>query len=542
MPVLPGWTGLETTFYDPTVLRVVRATLTKVKTRKVAKIPNMGPGIELVVPDNNLLNGVRALAERILRVKGPDGLLVLPPAPVDGLVFVRRFLWLKRLLRKQCKFRPSRSSEIQFLSCYLARRRAVYEQAAETLKMKPLRKSDAHVKFFVKAENTNITAKPDPVFRGISPRGPRYCIELGRYTRPLEAVIYQTLNDIAGHPSIAKGLNAAAVGRLFEEKWNTFVNPVAIGLDASRFDQHVNRQALEWEHSVYLMLFGGSLEDRSYLKWLLSLQLRNKIFANFEDGKLRTSVEGVRMSGDMNTALGNVLIMVALVMTYAKERDIKIRFMNNGDDVVVILEDRDQERFSAGLKEWFLEFGFNMKVEDPVYDIEKIEFCQTHPIWTPDGYIMVRDHIIGRAKDVSTFKINNIPECETWMTCVGTGGMRSNGGIPVFQEFYASLKRAGRGRATVKGVFDEQNGRAALWRDMDRSYSDIHPKTRFSYWLAFGITPRHQELIEEYYRSYTPYATKLVNLISVAGKQCSPSGVWEGLMGSLCLGPKLLKC
>jgi hypothetical protein len=52
-----------------------------------------------------------------------------------------------------------------------------------------------------------------------------------------------------------------------------------------------------------------SKELAELLKW----QLQNKGFARTIDGLIKYSVEGCRMSGDMNTALGNCTIMCALV-------------------------------------------------------------------------------------------------------------------------------------------------------------------------------------------------------------------------------------
>lgn len=44
------------------------------------------------------------------------------------------------------------------------------------------------------------------------------------------------------------------------------------------------------------------------------------------------------MSGDMNTALGNCMLMCCLIISYLESKNIKYDFINNGDDAVLFLE------------------------------------------------------------------------------------------------------------------------------------------------------------------------------------------------------------
>jgi hypothetical protein len=81
---------------------------------------------------------------------------------------------------------------------------------------------------------------------------------------------------------------------------------------------------------------------------------------------------------------------------------------------------------------------------------------------------------------------------------VGTGGMAATGGIPVFQDFYAAYLRAGEFHASV--VDGQSWGVRTMSRDMRRVYSDVHPRTRYSFWLAYGYTPPEQLAIEDFYR------------------------------------------
>lgn len=381
---------------------------------------------------------------------------------------------------------------------YQGRRKVVYSNAAVSLETRPVRRQDATVKTFLKAEKINLSSKPDPAPRVIQPRDPRYNVEVGVFIKHLEHSIYHAVNAVFKETTIMKGSNAQQSGRIMHEKWSRFARPVAVGLDASRFDQHVSQDALSWEHSVYLQCFRGT--DRNRLSELLRWQLVNKGVARASDGLVKYKVDGCRMSGDMNTGLGNCLIMCALVHAFCGHAGItKFSLANNGDDCVLFMEQSDLRKLD-GLAQWFLEMGFTMKVEDPVYDLERVEFCQTHPIWTPQGYLMVRKHKVAMAKDcVSLVPLTCASSYNKWRHAVGTAGLSLTGGIPVQQEFYSCMLRG-----AVQGDVDKhpamETGFARLAKGMDRDYAVVHPRTRYSYWLAFGVTPDAQCALEAIYQ------------------------------------------
>lgn len=112
---------------------------------------------------------------------------------------------------------------------------------------------DSDISAFVKAEKINLTEKPDPAPRIIQPRDPRYNVEVGCYLKHTEKIMMKAIDQLFNPDSdiqtVFKGLTADQSGRMMRRKWLKFRDPVALGLDASRFDQHVSRQALEWEHA-----------------------------------------------------------------------------------------------------------------------------------------------------------------------------------------------------------------------------------------------------------------------------------------------------
>jgi len=208
----------------------------------------------------------------------------------------------------------------------------------------------------------------------------------------------------------------------------------------------------------------------------------------------------------MNTATGNCLIMCALVHAYCKHRGVlNYSLANNGDDCIVIMESEDQPNFCAGLDSWFLEMGFNMKVEDPVYIFEQIEFCQTHPVRVEDEggevqYIMVRNLVTSLAKDCVSIKpFDNERSFKSQMTALGDCGIALTGGVPIFQSFYRGLLRSGGGVRFRKHQEMYGTGKEMMRLGMTRCVNTISDNTRFSFWLAFGVTPDMQVEVEKYY-------------------------------------------
>jgi hypothetical protein len=477
-----------------------------VRTRKIYQVGGWSPPIEFGVHNASINNLQRAILERVYYVKGVGG-FVPTPKPCEGIFKERLGYFSSQLVRYIGHVTPMGLQD--FPTMYQGRKRTIYQNAVDSLLVRSVERRDSYLKAFVKAEKINFTAKGDPAPRVIQPRDPRYNAEVGVYLKPLEPKIYQAVARLFGEITIFKGLNAQSSGHHLYRKWCRYREPVAIGLDASRFDQHVSPEALRWEHSFYLRCFKGKAKLAKLLEW----QIANRGYGYCSDGKLKYSVTGCRMSGDMNTALGNCLIMCALVHSYCKSRGVdRFSLANNGDDCVVIMEKSDLACFQEGLITWFLEMGFNMKVETPVFIFEQIEFCQCKPIHvdnTSNGpdYIMCRSAPVALAKDcMSIIPLDSRKGYEKQMSAIGDCGLALTGGIPIFQSFYCGMLRAGRGRfGKVNQTQRDNVGKEIMRIGMNRNVQAIQPYTRFSFWLAFGITPEQQFALEEYYDLHTPY-------------------------------------
>ncbi len=448
---------------------------------------------------NNTIDTLeRAVKERVFFVKGKDG-FEEPPRP-EGDFFAEKLSEVKRLLVPNLPMTTPLSPR-QFAETFRGAKRRIYDEAVESLLRRSVTQLDSHVKVFVKYEKTDYTRKADPVPRVISPRDPRYNVEVGCFLRPIEERIFESLTHLfEGHKTVFKGMNAADSGRKMFDLWDSFKRPVAIGLDASRFDQHVSKQALEWEHQIYPLCFPKPYRKR--LERLLSWQVKNTCRGYTEDGKLKYTKIGGRMSGDMNTSLGNCILMCSMIKQYSLDRGVRTLLANNGDDCVVFMEADDLDRFSEGLDEWFRRLGFNMTVEPPCYTFEEIEFCQTHPIYVGpnhNDYLMVRHPKWAIAKDTMCINgFQNNKQYLAWLDAVGTGGLAMTGGVPIFQDFYRTYCKYGsRGKTHYHA---QSWGVRSLQKNMNRSYGEILPETRASFYWAFGVTPDEQLVMEDFYR------------------------------------------
>lgn len=485
------------------------------KVRKFVRVAGVAPDIDIVPFNHKLSTLERAVKERVFLVKSLDGSgeLVPPPRPEAG-VFARRLETTGRLLRT---FLPSTAPVTyqQFVDSYVGRKKKVYEKALEELRLGGhTPEEDAQVKVFIKFEKTDRTTKIDPVPRVISPRNPRYNLRVGRFLKPLEERIFKSLGKLFGHRTVMKGMDVSQVAKVMREKWDMFSDPVAVGLDASRFDQHVSLDALRWEHSIYLDCFKRKKDRDTLAKWL-RLQERNKCTGYAEDGMIRYEVEGTRMSGDMNTSLGNCVLMCSMIHAYLKEIGVRGQLANNGDDCVVFMERRDLGKFSSSCFKWFLDMGFNMAIEKPVYDFAQLEFCQCKPVYDGTTWRMCRNPRTAIAKDSVLLK-SDVSEnfFRLWLNAVGTGGLSIAGGMPIFQAFYQMFVRNGiqQYRSKNKSVglrtaedFNEIMPWFMRESHMVGSYKSrpVTPEARASFYDAFGVTPDEQIELEKFYNCCT---------------------------------------
>lgn len=458
-----------------------------VKVRRARLVVGVGGMTRFIIHNNSAKNLRRALMERVYNVE-VNGELQPPPQPVPGIFGTLQALG--EILRHRVGVITPMSRE-QFVASRPAEKRKVYIAGLQSLYCQPVSRRDARVDgAFVKCEKINVSKKGDPAPRIIQPRTVRYNIEVGRYLAPVEHAIYMALDKMWGGETVMKGYNADQIGQHIQGAWSQFDDPVALGLDASRFDQHVSVEALQFEHGIYNGIFGSD-----ELAELLTWQLRNEGVARADDGTFVYVKDGSRMSGDMNTALGNIILMVLMVLRFVQQRGVRARLINNGDDCTLIFERADLGRVLDDLHGWFLNYGFNIVQEPVAYRIEEIEFCQMHPVWVAGQYRMVRNLGPTLSKDTLAIRARTDKELRQWMWCVGKCGLAMAAGVPIQQAYYEVYVRSGE----KGGRLNRLEGRSGLtWfsAGMTAARLDVSPETRVSFWKAFGVDPHTQETWE----------------------------------------------
>lgn len=455
----------------------------------------------LGVYDNSIQNTYRGLLERYFYCK--VGETYLPALKVTrGTFFRNRWLldFSKFLGSSLRGTRPLSMAEV--VEMYYGRKKTINQNAMESVMKDPLTVKDSHQIMFGKFEKQDLT-KPQRI---ICPRSARYNVRLAKYLKHIEKRIFKQINKVYGKRTphtVIKGINARTSAQVLMAKWDLFKDPVAVGLDASRFDMHVSQEALRWEHSVYKRAYQG---QRGYTELceLLRQQLVTKGKAYCADGTVKYKLFGTRSSGDLNTSLGNCIIMCGLVFAYCQEKKIDMELMNNGDDCVIILDSSQLVTLLDGLQEWFEIYGFRMKVEKPVFIPEEIEFCQTHPVLCEHGWKMCRNLKAVMCKDaMCLIPVQNINILRKWMYAVGKCNSILHSGVPIYEAMANYFLRN-----SIKcddNFIKHIHANSSMYARIDhlRETDSITAESRVSFWAAFGITPDEQCQVEHYFNNLT---------------------------------------
>lgn len=434
-----------------------------------------------------------AISGRVMQYT--SGGVSLDPLPCTGRPAVTLARIQTRLLGAFGSL-PTPMTREEFVECYTGRRRTIYTQAMESLLERPLRRSDSYINAFVKCEKVDCRKVP----RVIQPRNPRYNVELGKYIKHVEHRVYKAIARVAGQKVVvAKGLNVLQLGESVAELWHATRDPVYVGFDASRFDMHVTVDMLRWEHSFYTKLYDGAPELRKLLNW----QLSTRGFAYCPDGKLKYKTVGHRASGDMNTGLGNCLIMCALILRLREVTGVAFKFINNGDDCGAFIERRYASDVIRAVPGFFQDYGFRIVCEEPVDVLEQVSFCGMRPLQCYDGVRLVRELETALEKD--SLSVTHLPDelsARKWLYSVGECGLSLCAGVPVFQALYQAYIRQGVKSNMHNAVYME-SGAMRLAVGLHPKAFPVTSDARLSFWSAFGVTPDEQLDLENYYTHWS---------------------------------------
>jgi len=336
---------------------------------------------------------------------------------------------------------PWDSGQLPLLYGGLKRRR--YEEAERRVREGGLTAKDASITMFIKDERLSpLKHNPDP--RAIQFRDSRYCVELARYLKPIEHNLYNLVGAegtcLPTTRMVGKGLNQVQRAKLLRRKLSMFRRPVTFSLDMSRFDQHCSKELLEVEHSVYK----HCLRDKHF-SWLLALQLFNRCFT--KNGFVYAT-RGKRMSGDMNTALGNCIIMICMVIAMMTDLPgVKWDILDDGDDCLLIVEMEDEERVRAACLPAFLEFGHECKIEHVAYSLPEVSWCQSSPIEYATGkWKFVRDPFKTMSCDLVGSKWKcDLESRKRLLASLGLCELILNLGVPILQSYALAIMRSSCG-------------------------------------------------------------------------------------------------
>jgi len=390
---------------------------------------------------------------------------------------------------------------------YGGAKRKRYEEAVTKFLAGGVNKRHAYCTMFVKAERFDGHAKTNPDPRAIQFRSGVYCVALAQFLQPIEHYIYNTSYFCAGVPAsrnIAKGLNSVERAELLAAKLRNFTSPVILSLDASRFDKHVSVHHLAVEHTVY-----SHCNPDRFFSWLLSLQMQNKVFCS---SGIKYKAKGRRMSGDMNTALGNCLDMLIMVSAYIFHiQMVKYDTLDDGDDCLLVIEETSLERVLTTVSEFFLEMGMQLKVEKVAFSLHSVVFCQSSVVeFSEARFKFVRDYRAVISKSLSGIRHWQDPNYRTKvLQAIGMCELVLNLGVPVLQAFAACvLRNVGRPKdysLASDGLKSRVGRELRLFGRPISAFKPVPIKrcARESFALAFDCSTSEQLVYESFFSSWT---------------------------------------
>lgn len=218
---------------------------------------------------------------------------------------------------------------------------------------------DSRITPFTKIEKLSISKYKPP--RLIQARNLTFNVEYGRYIKPIEKALSKRVQFGKGTPhQVAKRIMN------LKKKYQYYTE-----CDHKTFDSHVTVEMLQLTHTFYASCYN---HDKN-LRKLAKRTLKNK--CKTRNGEKYT-IKGTRMSGDVDTSLGNSLINYAILKTVVKDIVGKCEVIVNGDDSIIFSTQRiDVKLLTNKLKEYNME----TEVKESQKSIHKIDFCQQRLIY-----------------------------------------------------------------------------------------------------------------------------------------------------------------
>jgi len=404
------------------------------------------------------------------------------------------------VVRKLPQYHSDLETPEQFLARYSGMKRMRYSKAIEQNAALGLPPWTGKLTMFVKNESLRPSKKVNPDPRAIQFRDANFSAELAFYLKPIEHEIYRTVlhgKHYGVGRVIGKGLNMKKRAALIKRKFDQFEECAVVSIDAKRFDLHVNTDLLQMEHAYYLKFNN----DPEFAR-LLRQQLINVVTTR---SGFKYTVFGGRMSGDMNTGLGNCVISLLMFKALVKKLGFKMDLLVDGDDALLFVERQNLNTLSSAIYPHYFEFGMEMEIADVAYTMEDIDWCQTKPVLMGETWMMVRDPV-RTLSHVLVSKKWQPHRQRDYMAAIALCEMSLNRGVPVLQAMSEALWRNSSQNPTV---LDSERKEALFSRVLSFNSweglvhkginpSPISASTRLSFQAAFGIDVSEQMAWELY--------------------------------------------
>lgn len=392
---------------------------------------------------------------------------------------------------------PHQPADGEWIENYIGRKKTIYRNAKGDVDCFPITSRDRFVSSFIKAEKISDPTR-DP--RMIQARSPRFNYALGNYLKPIEHKLYnikgtrQLRHWLPKGRLIAKGRDLRSRARLLLQKMSLFPETWCISIDASRFDAHVTKRMLQAEHTIYETVYGNDKQ----LRRLLSYQINNR---GVTKNGIKYMCPGGRMSGDMNTALGNCMLMVLMLGVTMRQVGLKPSQWNmlcDGDDTLIFLP-HNKLHLADQILGTLEGFGHKIKFEGCTKNPYEVTFCQGQVIETYEGPKFVQTPSREMSRLLCSAKHYREPKSiNKVLAQIGHCSLAINMGVPVLQSWALAILRNSKGAKPWEG--DGGYLRKAA-REIKSHNNEIHPlpittEARYTFQEAFGYTERDQYELE----------------------------------------------
>lgn len=368
---------------------------------------------------------------------------------------------------------------------------------------------------FIKAEN--VPLKPEDKPRVIQFRDPAFLAHMLSTMKPLEHAFYHNrycFNTVQAL-TCAKGMDPLMRMEALLGIVRRLDQPTYIGLDGSAFDAHVSPGALKAEWKFYETALIAARYDPVSIRKLKAMgkcQLSNKVRFRTDDGFASYKVEGNRMSGDLNTGLGNSVLMSLFVTTLMMEwkiPDTDWGMLDDGDDCAVFVSMKYAHLFTTpAIRAFFANFSQDMKVEKvaivSVDNMEPIEFCQASPVLVNGSWRLIRNpKKVYNGYKMQPVYYRSIDEAKRFWKTIASPELIYASGVPVLEEMFRMFHRLSGDAKPLDAV-----SRRFWLRQIDalpiEASLGVEPSTRASFAKAFGYTELQQLQMEQTFALWMP--------------------------------------